>query len=1004
MDVGLTDPLNGLDETVKTVPFTYVSAREAAPEILYVDTTVEVPINPTDLPALNVAGGDRMLIIGRNFDQRTTFDITKPQESQTKGSCTEVEVLTPNIVVCRAPASPDELPGIADLQGHNDFGDSNLFPVEYVEPGPPAIIDVRNLDTGDTNAPIDANDRLLIFGDNFFAPVTVRLTGCDINDQGETITVTLDGSNIALVEDHLIGVSIPADTFCEGPLDIEVVTAYGTVSFDDEEDQPIFQLTGPQPPEVLGVFETKFNSGGGEAAIFFGRNFTSTTEFSVRTDNMEEGVFAPVYNMSTRVISSTVATVVMPQLDGGMPPLGVPGQVRAEEVDPTLANKIAGDKFTISEDLFSVCDDAGAILLGVYPDHGSIAGGEQVMLAGAGFLKATGVANVTGISFEDDATETPIGEYTELDASELPLSSLNPEHRGKYVILNDHQILLITNTRAPIVAPDTMAPANVSISSGEGTWTLNGAYVYQNSPAEITPVLLGITPNETRLDGGTSHLVSGGFLTSADRLVFSKGETTLVIESSDFAEVNDNFIVFLMPDLSETFAAGDILALHAEKDLGGGILKSNTINTAIKVSFAGPPTITPDLTPDSGSAFGGQIVKFTGTLFTSNSQVLFGTMPAKQIVVAGPTEMWAVAPALPVSAPAGGLSLDSMHEQQDTTVDVAVFTQGGWAVLADGYTFDPAGPTFESCSQDEVLSGETINIMVKGGNFVPGKTKITPILGEANNVVVHDFNTLSFDYTAPLAGTNEIGPDLDTFKIATNMGDPADGCTIRIQLPPFLTGCESTYAANSSASPTTGVADGALIEVTVSGGNLEAGGKMWMARGGTADTIPLTEVTGDFTGDGQWKRTSGLEIVFTVPNIFSADTPTLLEGNRNIGPVSIKYESPGGRTADLSGCFSYVPAFQDFEDFNFTVVNPAAPLTARPDKVTLGDINQDGVLDVALLVRGDDTTWLPLEGPEVYILMADTFGDNVDINGDGVTPDFAGSFTQQTISSDDVQI
>ena len=86
------------------------------------------------------------------------------------------------------------------------------------------------------------------------------------------------------------------------------------------------------------------------------------------------------------------------------------------------------------------------------------------------------------------------------------------------------------------------------------------------------------------------YLVSGGFLTSADRLVFSKGETTLVIESSDFAEVNDNFIVFLMPDLSETFAAGDILALHAEKDLGGGILKSNTINTAIRVSFAGPPT------------------------------------------------------------------------------------------------------------------------------------------------------------------------------------------------------------------------------------------------------------------------------------------------------------------------------------------------------------------------------------------------------------------------------
>ncbi|MHC4940788.1 MAG: FG-GAP repeat domain-containing protein, partial [Planctomycetota bacterium] len=524
------------------------------------------------------------------------------------------------------------------------------------------------------------------------------------------------------------------------------------------------------------------------------------------------------------------------------------------------------------------------------------------------------------------------------------------------------------------------------------------------TPAEITPFLLGITPNETRLDGGTSHLVSGGFLTSADRLVFMHEETKVVIESSEFAEVNDNFIVFVMPDLSESFSTGDILALRAEKDVGAATLVSNTINAAIRVSFAGPPTITPDLDPNHGSAFGGKPVKFSGALFTSNSQVLFGTMPARQIVVVGPTELWAVPPALPVSAPAGGLALDSFDTRDDTSVDVAVFTQGGWAVLEDGYTFDPTGPTFESCSRDEVLSGETINIIVKGGNFVPGKTEITPILGEASNVVVHDFNTLSFDYTAPLGGAGEIGPDLDTFKIATNMGDPVSGCTIKIKLPPFLTDCESTYEANSSASPTTGVADGALIEVTVSGGNLEAGGKMWMERGGTAGTIPMTEVTGDFTGGGQWKRINGLEIVFTVPNIFSTDTPTLLEGNRNIGPVAIKYESPDGRVADLSGCFSYVPSFPEFEDYSFTVTNPAAPLTARPDKVTLGDVNQDGVIDVALLVRGDDSTWLPLQGPEAYILMADTFGESVDINGDGVTPDWAGSFTQQSIESDDVQI
>ena len=41
----------------------------------------------------------------------------------------------------------------------------------------------------------------------------------------------VDGANIAVIEDHLIGVSIPADTFCEGPLGIEVTTDFGTAVF-----------------------------------------------------------------------------------------------------------------------------------------------------------------------------------------------------------------------------------------------------------------------------------------------------------------------------------------------------------------------------------------------------------------------------------------------------------------------------------------------------------------------------------------------------------------------------------------------------------------------------------------------------------------------------------------------------------------------------------------------------------------------------------------------------
>ncbi|MEM8884003.1 MAG: IPT/TIG domain-containing protein [Planctomycetota bacterium] len=1001
VDVGLTDPLNGLDETIKTVPFTYTAAQQAAPEILFVDTSVEVPITETDLPALNVPGGDRMLIIGRNFDQRTSFDITKPQESVQVAPCTDIEVLTPNIAVARSPASPDGEPGIADLKGHNDFGSSNGFPVEYVEPGPPTIIDVRNLDTGTTDAPIDSNDRLLIFGENFFAPVQVKLTGCDINNQTETIEYIVPVEEIALVEDNLIGVNIPADTFCEGPLDIEVTTEYGTVSFDNESGEPIFQLVGPQPPMVMGVFESVFNSGGGEEAIFFGRNFTSTTTFAVRTSIQPVDTYTPV--LSARIVSSSVAIVIMPPLPGGMPPVGAAGVVRSEETDADLANKIAGDPFFVSEELFSVVNDAAPVLLGVFPDHGSILGGEQVLLTGSGFLKATGESNVNTITIEDPDLG-PVGTYTEASPLDLPLDSLDPASQGKYVILNDHQILLITNPRAPIVAPDTEAPANVTIEADEGSTSLSGGYTYQNTPAEIIPVLFGITPNETRLNGGTSHLISGGFLTAVDRLIFSNGSDDLTIESSEFTEVNDSFLVFIMPDLTGTFSAGDVLSLVAEKDLTGGTVQSNTINAAIRVTFAGPPTVTATLSPDNGSGFGGEVVKIEGTLFTSNSQVLFGTMPAKQIVVVSPTVLYAVAPTLPVSAPAGGLSLDTLDTQGDNaTVDVAVFTQGGWAVVEEAFTFNTEAPTITDCSEGEFTAGETKRVTIVGTGFVPDEIAISATRGTIGNIVVENFETVSFDYTAADAadyGVAAVGPFIESITLETNMGS-APGCEFSINLPPFLTSCESSYEANSSSSPTTGVADGELVTVTLTGGNLVGGGTLRVERGSGTDSILLTEIAGDFTGGGQWKAVNATTIEFTVPNVFSSDVPTLIDGNRNVGTVTISYSSTAG-AADLDDCFSYVPTSIDFEDFSFTipVVSPAETI---PQRITAGDINADGVVDMVSIARQSDWNGNDVEDPDAFVYIADTFGETVDVNGDGVTPDFAGTFTRTVIENDTVK-
>jgi len=995
--VGATDPLNGCNDILRTVDFTYTAAQQAAPEILYVDTTVEVPPQPTDFPALHMTGGDRMLVIGSGFDQTTMFDISKPrdedledEEESSIGSTTLVTVLTPNLAVMTSPETPDGLEGTADLQAHNAFGDSNRFTVEYVQPGPPLITDVRNLDDGTQTAPIDAEDRLLIFGKNFFRPLTVRLTGCDLNNPESTIQIS--GDDVTVLEEHIIGVTVPADTFCEGPLGVEVTTDFGTAVFEENEE-PIFQLIGPQPPIVEGVFEQQLFSSGGDEVVFFGRFFTETTDFAVRTTLLAEGTFIPV--IESRVVSTTVALVTMPPLLG-LPSPGASGSVRAEELDTTLRSKISGDPFTVQDDLFQVVTDDAPLLLAVHPDHGSIFGGEQVLLFGENFQKATGKVNVTGIRLFDANLNADVGAYQPALTSELPL---DPTDMGLYVVLNDHSILLITNPHATIDPEDQSAPVTVIVESDVGNSQIAGGYTYNNEPGVRTPVLLGITPNQTRLNGETSHLISGGFLTEADRIVLTRtsdsASLTLPVDAnapptgaSQFAEVNDSFLVFVMPDLSGTFATGDVLTVHAEKDVDGNTLTSNPLS--LSVTFAGPPLITPDLVEGSGSAFGGEQVTISGSLFTTNSQVLFGTMRARHVVYVSPTQLIAITPTLPIDLPDPGVDLQNI-ETADGTVDVAVFTQGGWAVLAGAYTFEPVAPVVDPpVAAEQVAEGESTQITVTGSNFVPGSTTVTASQGTVTNLVIIDFYTLTFTYEAPEFDPGTEGPVTVTITITTNQGSVTVPLAIEIQLDPFVTATQTSFTGGAGASPTTGIdpVTNTFVVGTIDGGNLVEGGLLSVTPRLAPEAVQLTEIDAgdDFTQPGQFRVVDPETIEFSVPNVFSSLTPTILDGNPNVGTATLTFVTPQGQTF-TGASFSYVPSFLDFEQEAFSLPGLGSMTGHIPTHIEMGDINQDGMVDAAVLGTDSLVCW---------ILYANTFG-TADVNGDGVTPDFAGSFNRVDI-------
>ncbi|MHC4958615.1 MAG: FG-GAP repeat domain-containing protein, partial [Planctomycetota bacterium] len=108
-----------------------------------------------------------------------------------------------------------------------------------------------------------------------------------------------------------------------------------------------------------------------------------------------------------------------------------------------------------------------------------------------------------------------------------------------------------------------------------------------------------------------------------------------------------------------------------------------------------------------------------------------------------------------------------------------------------------------------------------------------------------------------------------------------------------------------------------------------------------------------------------------------------VDGNPNVGVAKMTYTSPYGRDAEGEGCFTYKPSIIEFDDYAYTLPNTQGGSLAQAGDNTVGDINADGMPDCAVLGSEPQFAW---------VLLADTFGD-VDINGDGHAPDFAGTYT-----------
>jgi hypothetical protein len=197
-----------------------------------------------------------------------------------------------------------------------------------------------------------------------------------------------------------------------------------------------------------------------------------------------------------------------------------------------------------------------------------------------------------------------------------------------------------------------------------------------------------VSPNAGPTAGGNTVTITGTSFTSGSTVKFGS------VASSSVTFVAATQLTAVAP-------AGTAGTVDLTVSTPGG---TTATSSADHYTYDLPPTVT-SVAPRAGSTAGGNTVTITGTNFTSDSTVKFGTTAASPVTFVSATQVKAVAP-----PHAGG------------QIDVRVSTPGGTSATAsaDAYTF--GAPTVSGVSPSEgPLAGGTI-VTITGTNFASGAT------------------------------------------------------------------------------------------------------------------------------------------------------------------------------------------------------------------------------------------------------------------------------------------
>ncbi|MDE3069502.1 MAG: IPT/TIG domain-containing protein [Acidobacteriota bacterium] len=263
---------------------------------------------------------------------------------------------------------------------------------------------------------------------------------------------------------------------------------------------------------------------------------------------------------------------------------------------------------------------AAPTVTGVSPNSGPLAGGNWVTVTG------TNLAATSSVSIGDTATGFNVIDETSLSV---------------YIPAGE--------------SPDTVDIAVTSIG-GTSARTSADQYTYLAPPPP--PTVTGISPSSGTALGGTTVTITGTGFTNAVYVSFGG------YAAQSFTVNSDTSITAVAPAtyFDET----------VDVTVQGASFAWSATSAADQFTYADPaPTVT-EVSPNTGSAAGGQTVTISGTGFTTAGAVYFGGVEATSFTVESDGSITAVAPA----GTAG-------------TVDVTVASFGGTSATSpfDQYTY-----------------------------------------------------------------------------------------------------------------------------------------------------------------------------------------------------------------------------------------------------------------------------------------------------------------------------